>query len=332
LNVLRTTGCGTILGSLEFMIFNKNTGVAVKNISQSDIDNIIEKIKNTYELNKNEIDNNDYYFLEFLYIYFDNDFVNLFMQLTEYTDWKYASVNSVIEQYPINELIVKTGKIHILKGGWNTLRDKLLEKVKNIQLNTEIIKIIKNNDTFIITDKNNKIYNCKRIVISGDITVKNIIFENIIGIEKFLSQFGSVSFLRIYTYHDNIENFTKSIKTTNLLSKIIKISKNVLLSCYTDNEYAKILFGIYNKQTPDEFKKTLYKMILQSLPSNYVVSKIKDMYVKYWINGVHYYNTCKTISQNKLIEQGIGFCGEMVSDNQGWIDGAISSVDKFKII
>ncbi len=35
LNVLRTTGCGTILGSLEFMIFNKNTGVAVKNISQS---------------------------------------------------------------------------------------------------------------------------------------------------------------------------------------------------------------------------------------------------------------------------------------------------------
>lgn len=35
LNVLRTTGCRNILGSLEFLIFNKNTGVPVKNTSQS---------------------------------------------------------------------------------------------------------------------------------------------------------------------------------------------------------------------------------------------------------------------------------------------------------
>jgi monoamine oxidase len=307
-----------------------------KNVSKVLIDEIINNIKKTYNDNKNEIDTKNYTFIEFLYIYFDSDYANLILEIADYGDFHNSQVYNVITQYPIEELITYTAKMHYIDGGWNKLFDKLLEKINknNIKLNTKIVKITKHNDFFTIIDNNNNFYISKRVIICSDISIKNVVFENIYGINDFLNCISSIPFLRIYTYHENIKNFNSSIKTNNLLSKIIKINDNILMSVYNDSHNALIIYKMFKKLNKNDFLQSLYKMILKTIPNDCLVSSILDYELTFWKNGIHYYNTNNkkinyNIDQKKLIDQGICFFGEMVSDRQGWIEGVIRNVDNY---
>ena len=64
---------------------------------------------------------------------------------------------------------------------------------------------------------------------------------------------------------------------------------------------------------------------IDRLLCNYDVSETKDFISAYWKHGIHYYRPNSNI--NKVLSEyeknGLYFIGEMVSNNQGWVEGAV---------
>ena len=64
------------------------------------------------------------------------------------------------------------------------------------------------------------------------------------------------------------------------------------------------------------------------------ITKIDDIEIGYWDEGVHYYKPVIGTSINKLINRlskpakNIYVVGEIISKKQGWVEGAIESVNR----
>lgn len=238
-----------LLGELKipYKSFNSEFTHEYKSLTENDVDNILNQIKEVYEKNKNEITQLKLSFNEFLNIYFPNEFVVTFKHISDYNDFYDADVNTVINLYPYADLITKTAKMYSIEGGWIKLINTLTDSIgkHNIKLNNKVTYIIKNNNIFTIKTPNNE-YQSKKIIICSDLDVTKIHFDGIIGINDFFNNIGSVPFIRIYSYHDNI-NIKNSIRTTGPLDKIIPISKNILMSEYLDNENALFFHNLMKK-------------------------------------------------------------------------------------
>ena len=288
---------------------------------------MIQEIKEKYIENKENINNLS--FQNFINLYFSNDFSQKFMDNALHLDWLNASVEKTIEEYPLNEiLLTKNNKYYFIKnGGWQNLINKLLNYIdkNNIKLNTELIRVIKNNDNFTCIMKNGDEYNCKKLIFTADISIKNIEFININP--DILQHIDSINFIRVYSYHDSIK-LKYNIKTTSILDKIIPITENILMSCYTDNYKAKSINKLINNNNKNNLD-CLYKLLNNSIGEN-LVSKPTKIISHYWDHGIHYYKPNSNLDQSKINKYGMFILGEMTSNNQGWVEGCISSINDIK--
>lgn len=317
---------------IKYSEFEASYAHQYKNVSQDEINIIFEKISDTYNKNKEFIDKNKLTFYEFLNLFFDLNFTITFLNICDYTDFLYASVEATINTYPLDELISKKYRAYSIADPkkWQLLIDKLLDKVNNIKLNSKVIKITKKNDFFdIMTDDIH--YYCKKLILCGDLDIKKIIFENIDDIHKFYSNVSSVPFMRIYTFHKNKLIFNENIRTTSMLNKIIKVSDNMLMAGYLDCHNADKLINLIIKLNKNEINQILYELLVKSVDDNYKITPVDDYIIKYWHNGIHYFKPGYEINQTKLNDQGILVAGEIISNRQGWVDGAIQSVDDCEI-
>ena len=311
-----------------------------KDLSQDDINTMMDKIKNTYLENKNEVDKLKLTMEEFINIYFPNDFVTILKNICDFQDFWCGDVASIIGEYPYNELISKYTTSYSIKGGYGVLIDKLVSYINtdNIKLNQKVIIVEKIQNSFKVTTNNintntNEIYETKKLIICGDIDVSYIQFINITGLYDIFNSIGSVPFMRIYSYHDKV-NIKTSIRTTSPLSKMYKITDNIMLSGYMERHEAELMFNLIKKLDSDSIKHVLDKLIKKSItidPTNNV-SEVKNFLYKYWKHVVHYFKPGYNLDQNQLIQNNILIAGEMVSNYQGWVEGAIQSVDDSSLL
>ena len=105
--------------------------------------------------------------------------------------------------------------------------------------------------------------------------------------------------------------------------KMIKINSQIMMLAYLDSENTLILKNILRADDTVGAINKLSKNIL--IGTKYINSYCSDYVYKYWPNGMHYYKPhyikLKTSSDN------VYFAGEMMSDSQGWCEGAIRSVN-----
>jgi hypothetical protein len=290
--------------------------------------NMTKEIQTKYLQNKNNI--NHLSFQNFINLYFPNDFAQKFMDNALHLDWLDANVKTTIEEYPLNEILLTKNETYysIKNGGWRVLINKLLEYINkdNIKLQTELVKVIKHNDKFeCIMSNGTKIY-CKKLIFTADISIKNIQFININP--EILNHIDSINFIRVYSYHQNV-NFNYNIKTTSILDKIIPITNNILMSCYSENFKANManeLIGDQNKNKLDN----LHKLLTNSIGDN-MLSKPLDSISAYWEHGIHYYKPNCNLDQSEINQQGLYILGEMASTHQGWVEGCIQSINNIKI-
>jgi len=82
-------------------------------------------------------------------------------------------------------------------------------------------------------------------------------------------------------------------------------------------------------------KKEQIKAVQQLLDSTNIItnnSKVNDIYIYYWNDGVHIYKPFGSVSMKDTLKKlknpikGIKVIGEIVSTKQGWVEGAIQSV------
>ena len=226
---------------------------------------------------------------------------------------------------------------------WEEVIKKLAEKVgiSNIKTSINVLsikKIIHDGIEVFKVNSINKDFIGKNIIIASPInTIKNLlpkfsIYNNIHG----------QPFIRIYGKFNKESSLIlkKIIKTTvivsSLLQKIIPINseKGIYMIAYSDNKNA-IKLNIYSKNTKEN-RKNLCLIIEKSLdlPNNSLqLLSIKSFF---WNIGTHYNNPLSIKFKNhdeffnKILSptNNIFVIGEAVAKNQGWIEGALETVNK----
>jgi hypothetical protein len=120
------------------------------------------------------------------------------------------------------------------------------------------------------------------------------------------------------------------------LQKIIPIdsAKGVYMIAYSDNNNALILKN-YLKNTSRN-RKLYCELIEKSLGISEGILKIVDIKDYYWPIGTHYYEPLKReefknreefVYKIQHPEKGMLVVGEAVSRYQGWVEGALESVE-----
>ncbi len=269
-----------------------------------------------------------------------------------YTDYENSDIRDVLENYGLKDNYTTYKGLGI---NWNNLRDKLVDfiKTKNIRVNCNVYKLR--------YDKKNNIY---KVYYKKDTNTKNfficskqvIIASTIDTVKKLLPNYKlyndikTNSFLRIYAkFNDEtnniIQKYVKNITIVKgFLQKIIPIDpiKGIYMIAYSDNKNAdhlhKVIQKYNNKKTKDnklELYKYFEKLLIKSLgiiKNKLTITNLKEYY---WKIGTHYYtplnNQFKTrqefINKAQNPAKNLFVVGECIALDQGWCNGALTSVN-----
>jgi protoporphyrinogen oxidase len=314
--------------------FKSNTAtnfINLKTKEDYDMGDTICKIKNTFEENKKIIKNKGYTMKEFLVKYFGTKFTNEFILNCEYYDFLKSDVEYFIKYYDINDMSHEPYTVLIIK--WIDLINKLIKK--NCYNNVEVLSVEKNetyNMTFNVKTKDNNnnynYYQCKKIIFATSLKPLIKLSKNIIDI-NYSKYIGTVPFIRIYCYYKNgyIDNLSHYTIVDTKLQKIIKINDNVLMASYSDSSNA-----LYWKKIKQQSKEKQINIVSKYLEQLNIKGKINDIVIAFWDEGVHYYKPTKDL--NKTIKKlakpakNVYVLGEIISYKQGWVEGAIESVNR----
>lgn len=262
-----------------------------------------------------------------------------FLITTGYTDYENEDAFDTLYHYGMedNSFTYKAFNVE-----WKEMVLNLADTIgyNHFKFSNDVIKITKMSGKpckfQIVTESGNNYY-CKKVIIATTIQ----------GIRKLLPTYPIYNdiegqpFLRLYgKFSDKsipiIRQYVKGITVVpGPLQKIMPIDsdKGIYMISYSDNNNA-ILLKKHLGNT-EQNRRMFCQLIEQTLgiPDNTLqLIAIKDYY---WPIGTHYYKPLnkalyKTrahfIKQAQHPEDGILVVGEVVSNNQGWTEGALESV------
>ena len=251
-----------------------------------------------------------------------------FMTLSGYTDYIHADIIDTIQDYGFDDVISGYTGFSI---DWDDLLDKLYNSISdNVHLGEGVID---QKNKRVRTNKG--VYYYDQLVCTVPVSIARTIFPSI----KILDDLEGQPFSRIYVKIDKgkkemsekIKNFTI---VDSYLQKIIPINpdKGIYMIGYNDNFDALESFFYFTTMTEKEVYDKLSHEIKRIFGIDITISLSK---IAFWDYGTTYYKPLKTeykdrgewlkIAQNPVSD--IYFVGEGFSRNQGWVEGALESVD-----
>ena len=305
-----------------------------------DIKTVIQHLRYEYDKNKTRT---RLTFKEFAKPILGDKLYNEFLVSAGYTDYENEDAFDVIQNYGMDDNACCWKGMHI---NWSqlvtTLHHKIgIDKIKTSMNVVSITKTSENPCLFLVETDNKIVFRSNKVIVATTIdsikqivpgaSSKNSIYNNIKG-QNFLRLYGKFS-------KKSAEIMTEYVKGYTIvpgpLQKVIPIdaSKGVYMIAYSDNASATFLKQ-YLEDTPKnrEVFCHLLETALGISDKSLELLAIKDYY---WPIGTHYYTPLPNkyenreefihIAQNP--EKGILVVGEVVSNNQGWTNGALSSVN-----
>jgi hypothetical protein len=257
-------------------------------------------------------------------------FYKLFIASSGFSDYENEDIGRTLYNYNMGDNSWNGVKYGI---NWNLLLDKLIKAAKSTIKCDNITKFK------IIGDKihvfGDEVYICDKLIIA---TAVDTLHKLIPGYEYIKGQ----SFLRVYAkFYPSplLKNKMKEmgnptvIITNSPLQKIIPINikKNIYMISYADNKKAdKLAPYIKNKKRNIlHFEKLFNKTFFQNEKK---FPKMKEIWGKYWKIGTHYFAPRDNFDKKKIQYpyKNVFIVGEMISEHQGWTEGALDSVEKIK--
>ncbi len=300
--------------------------------------NIIKYLKKIFNLNKQEIINNQLNFEEFLNLYVDLELVQIIKSNVLYHSYFKADIESILYGEIYELLRIEDFKIKFIKdGGYTKLLNKLVEIVgiQNIKTNQNVITIIKqsNSEIYEIKTDSNDTYRTKKIILAIE-TNNSIKFkldnsEITNKISKVYSMTSGSKYIRVYSYHKSGHGLKFSYKTCGLPGKVIIINDNILMCCYTEDSDAVKLNQLLSTKSKNEQAEIIFKLLNKcQIP----ITKPDDVIIKFWNIGVHYNNPSYDKEKKHqlikgLVRENVIIIGECVSDSHGWVNAALESVN-----
>jgi monoamine oxidase len=251
-----------------------------------------------------------------------------FIVLNGYSDMENEDISQTFFNYGLDD------NLEVNWQGFSVPWAKLVQKMascigrRNISTNQAVVKLVNLANGFSVRTPE-KQYTCNEVILAVPTRV----------IQKLLPQYADwyalvpdQPFLRTYVQFDDtsariMEHFINGTTiVSNELQKIIPINKDkgVYMIAYSDN--ARALVG-------KRFRK---KEVIQRLQEEFRMDqplRILKLKHYFWKTGTHYYKPLSGSRQTFLEkirhpEPGVYVIGEAVSLNQGWVEGALESVDE----
>ena len=279
---------------------------------ESDVNELVDKFKQALP----KYDRSKIKFKEFAKDVLGKDYDN-FINIMGYTDFENADINDTLFNYGLEDNIPG---YKVMNLDWSKVIEKLVNFIgkENIVLNTEVKSIKEKNDSFLINSK----YECDGVIIGVTINSLKSLLDN-----KIYNQIESQEFIKVFAKSKDLD-VNKYTVVNSELRKVIPVKDDVYTIAYSDNKDAISL----------KSKGTSY---FEELLSNDFNKDIKITNVKkfFWEEGTHYYKPLpigyksrkEFIKEAQHPKNNIWVVGEVVAERQGWVEGALSSVEKISL-
>jgi len=257
-----------------------------------------------------------------------------FLHSTIYNDYENESAESILND-PSHFSDYEEGKY-----GYTDLHQLIvgLSSIVPHQTETEVIHILKDKKSCEIHAlyKGKKvIYQCKRIIMATTISTARLLFSH-----PLLKLINSSPTLRIYGAFrkQDIPLLQKVIKGHTFVSfpihQIIPIypERGIYMIAYCDEQYANELSTVSDTV---EHRSILSRLLEESFKIPPHSFELESIHPGYWDEAVHYINPSVPITTRKKMLHTIQhlyprvrFVGEIVSEDNGWMEAALESVEK----
>ena len=264
-----------------------------------------------------------------------------FLVCSGYTDYENEHIHNTLYYYGFDDNF--GGLMEGFSVPWGELVDKLAKTVgsQNILCNSDVIGIHGDvGDGFSVmvqTPKTQKTYIGKQIIIATTVDSlrtllpKATIFKQIQG-QPFLRVYGKFSKASIPVLQEKVPGFTV---VSGPLQKIIPMSpeKGVYMIAYCDNHAAVSLKRFL--ENTEKNRAFFVRLLCEALGVKTGEIELQDMIPYFWQIGTHYYppmhgefkSRKDFIKQAQHPMEGVVVVGEMISMKQGWVEGALESVE-----
>lgn len=279
---------------------------------KGDIDKMIDKLNK----NVNKFDRSKVTFKQFASEVLKQDY-NKFIDMMGYSDFEDADIEDTMYNYGLNDNIPGYKAANV---PWNILIERLIKEIgeENIILNTEVNSIKKEGRNFLINSK----IECDGIIIGVTINQLKKLLDN-----PIYKQIGSQNFLKTFAKTNDLK-IDKYTIVDSPIRKVIPIKDNIFTITFADNKDARRL----KDKNTDYFEKTLSKIFGENI-------KLSNLKKFFWEEGTHYFKPLlnKWKSRTEFIndaqhpQDNIWVIGEVVAQKQGWVEGALSSVEKISL-
>lgn len=234
-----------------------------------------------------------------------------------------------------------------LKINWKRLIETLAHAIglENIRVSSNVVNIEKVSETpceFLVHLENGKTFSCNKVIMATTITSVRNLVPGAKNKYSIYQQIHGQPFLRLYAKFSkaSIPIMRTYVPTITIvpgpLHKIVPYDSNegIYMIAYTDNDGARELKDhITNSPANRDF---FCRLVEISLGMREDTLKITSMLDFYWPIGTHYYGPLSDeySTRNEFIRKaqhpmrGMLVVGEMISENQGWTEGALESVEK----
>jgi len=294
-------------------------------------------------------------FREFALPILGSEKYKLFLLSAGYTDYENDGVEEVLYMYGFEDNVCCWTALSI---PWNELTRKLVENIGilHIKTNAFVTHVEDLNDHVSINVSNHSskehIYECRKLIMATTITslrtlLKNPIY-NEIEAQPFFRIYATVSKKYIEIMKEKIKGTTI---VTNELQKMIPMDPDhgLYMIAYSDNKNAMKIKNSMKQSIVSEDKSYNLDKLNYMDDKEYMTNLIKtavgipDLKLTkivgfYRDAGTHYYkplnktysSRMEFIKQAQRPSKNIFVIGEVVSENQGWTNSALSTYHKIK--
>lgn len=278
---------------------------------ETNVKDLLNKLKSSI----NDFDRSKFTFKEFAIKVLGDDYVN-FVNMMGYTDFENYDFIDALENYGFEDNIPG---YKIANVPWDEVIDKLLNFIgrENIIYNTQINSIEKSGDKFLINSK----INADAVIIGVTVNQLRKLLPN-----QIYNEIESQNFIKVFA-ETNLENDNFVVVDSNI-RKVIPIELDVYNVAFSDNVEAR---QVKNKD----------KSYFESLLSRHFGFGVKLDNLKkfFWEEGTHYFKPLSKswksrkefIYNSQHPDDNLWVVGEMVAEKQGWVEGALSSVENISL-
>jgi Flavin containing amine oxidoreductase len=268
-----------------------------------------------------------------------------FITCAGYTDYEKEDVYDTLYHYGFDDNYKSWTGFSV---PWSQLVEKMSEKIglKNIQFDSDVYKVVLEPGCYSVLVKRGTRhchYYTEKVVLATTIdTVQALVpvnkplYKQVKG-QPFLRLYGKFSKSSIPILKEHIQGHLTAVPGP--LQKIVPINmdKGIYMISYSDNDRATTLKP-YLKNTVSN-RELICQLVEEAtnIPTGSLV--LLDMMDVFWEIGTHYYEPLTTQFKRRqefimTIQHpmpGFMVVGEAVALNQGWVEGALESVNKILV-